>query len=444
MSGIKTDLTAGSVQKNLIKYAVPMVTTSLLQAVYSIIDIIVAGRFVGGNAISGINNASLVMNMITNIAIGFTIGGNILIGQYFGSKDEENQKKAAGTLFAFSILLGMICMVLFYPLSGSMLKALGAPALSEATTYLKICSLGLIFIFGYNALSAMLRAVGNSKKPMHFIIISSGLNVVLDLVFVGGLHMGVMGAALGTLISQGVAFFAALIYVWMHREELGFTARYLKICVDKLKLIAKLGFPLALQWTVASISWLVVMVLINRYGVDVSAGNGVSNKIKDFCQLFIAAMTSAASTMAAQNLGAGEYDRAKQVMKVCLRITAVLAIVSIAVAEIFAPQLVSIFTSEAEVAIHAVRNLRIEIIAQIFYALFMSYNVLGTACGDTMFVMANSFLNCIIIRLLLALILEHFFGIVGVYVACMIAPGSSVPVGFAYYRSGKWKKRLTA
>lgn len=443
MSILQTnDMTHGSVPRQLVRYAIPMVITSLLQAVYSIVDIIIAGHFIGSNGISAINNSSLVMNMITQIAIGFTVGGNVLMGQYFGNKEKNNYKQASGTLLSFSLILGIFSMVLFFLLSRQLLTLLGAPALEDATVYLKICSIGMPFVFGYNAISATLRALGNSKSPLHFIILSTSVNVALDILFVAVLHMGVAGAALGTLIAQCVSFFAALFYGLYHREELGLKLKYLKILPEKLKLIIRFGFPIALQMTVASISWLVVMVLINKYGVDVSAGNGVSNKIKDFCQLFISATTSAAATMAAQNLGAGEYDRARDVMKTCLKIAMMIAVVSIVIAEIFAPQLISIFTSDPDVAVHAVRNLRIEIIAQVFYAGFMSYNVLATGCGDTMFVMANSFLNCIVVRLVLAIILQQIFGIVGVYVACMIAPGSSVPVGFLYFRSGKWKKRL--
>ena len=186
------------------------------------------------------------------------------------------------------------------------------------------------------------------------------------------------------------------------------------------------------------------MVLINKYGVDVSAGNGASNKIKDLCQLFITATTSASATMVAQNIGAGEYGRAEKVMKTCMKMTVLIAVSTIAVIEVFAPQFVKIFTPDAVVAGYAVNNLRIEIVAQIFYAGFMTYNVLATGCGDTTFVMGNSFLNCVIVRLILAVVLQHRLGLNGIYIACMVAPSISVPVGFAFYKSGKWKKAKIA
>ncbi len=438
----KQDLTQGNVTKTLVNYAVPMIITSLFQSVYSIIDIIFVGRFNGGDAISAINNSSLIMNMLTQIAIGLTVGGNVLISQYFGSKQEKNQKEAAGTLFVLCMILSVITGALFFAVSRQLLVFLGAPSLDEATLYLKICSAGMVFIFGYNALSAIMRALGNSKKPMQIIIISSISNVVLDFIFVVMCGLGVAGAALGTLLSQGISFIIALSYVLRNKHEYGFESPYFTIRPDKALKIVKLGFPIALQWTVASISWLAVTFLINKYGISVSAGNGVSNKIKDFCQLFITAMTSAASTMAAQNLGARLYDRAKHIMKICMHITLGIAAVMIIISEIAAPVLVSFFTSESAVAQSAILNLRIEIIAQLFYAAFLTYNVLATGSGNTMFVMANSFLNCIVVRLILAFVLEHFFGILGVYAACMIAPLSSVPVGYVYCKMNIWRKSI--
>ncbi len=438
---VQNNLTEGSVPKALIRYAIPMVATSLLQSLYSIIDMIVVGQFVGSSAISAINNGTLIMGLLTQIAVGLTIGGNILIGQYFGAKNENESRAAAGTLFTFFSLVSLVTTVVFFFSARYLLILLDAPSLEQATTYLKICSFGIFFIFGYNALSAILRAVGNSKKPLHFIFASTSVNITLDFVFVAWLDLGVAGAALATCIAQSVSFTLALLYVLKHRKALGFERKYLRVDFSKVRKILQYGFPIALQGMVASISWLVVAFLINQYGVDVSAANGVSNKIKEFCQLFIAATTSAAATMAAQNIGAGKYERAKEIMFTCLKITLGVAVTMIIVVQCTAPFLISIFTNEPVVASHAVLNLRIEILAQVFYAGFQTFNILATGCGDTLFVMANSFLNCIVVRLVLAIILEAALGNIGIYIACMIAPSSSVPVGYWYYRSNKWRKK---
>ena len=305
--------------------------------------------------------------------------------------------------------------------------------------YLGICGVGLFFIFGYNALSAILRGVGNSRIPLYCIILSVSLNVVLDIYFVAVRGMGVAGAALATVIGQGVSFVTALIFCLIHRESLGLLPRYLAPEKQVVSRTLKLGLPVALQWTIASVSWLVVLTLINKYDVDVSAANGVSNKIRDFCQLFLSALTTGAGTMCAQCLGAKLYDRAEQVMKTCMKLSLGMAAIIIVLAEVLAPWLVMIFTPDPDVQAWAVINLRIEIVCQLFYAGMFTYNTLATGSGHTVFIMWNSFLNCIVVRLVLAVVLEHFMGIYGVYLACGIAVSSSVPVGWWFYRSNRWK-----
>lgn len=441
-SALQNDLTQGSVLRQLVKYAIPMVTSSLLQALYSMADMIIAGHYVGSAGISAINNASQMMGLITNFAIGLTVGGNILIGQYFGSGERVRRAHATGTLITLSMLLAVLGAIGVYLGAPAMLTALGAPSLVEATSYLRICALGMPFIFGYNALSAVLRAVGNSKQPLYFVAVSTCLNVVLDLILVGGVRMGTGGAALATVISQGVSFALALFFLLRSREVFGLSWDSLRLRWRELRMILRLGIPSSLQMIIGSISWLTVTFLINGYGVDVSAGNGVSIKIKDFCGLFISAMANGAATMIAQNLGARLFDRAKRVMYTAMGITLVMAVFIIAVVELFAPHLARLFTDEPAVIDAAVRNLRIEIISEVFYAMFLVYHALAIGAGHAIFAMSSSFVNCILVRVILAFLFNRWWGITGVYLACMIAPSSSVPLGMWYTRSGLWRRSL--
>lgn len=438
----QTDLTQGSVRGQLIRYAVPMITTSLLQALYSIADIMIAGHFVGSRAISAINNASQIMNMMTQIAIGLTLGGNILIGQYFGSKDHESRKKTGGTLFSLAGIFGILAGVLLFFGARNLLTLLGAPSLNDAVDYLHICAIGCIFILGYNALSAIMRGVGNSKTPLFCILIATTTNVILDLVFIGILRMGTKGAAYATLISQAISFSIAFVYIFKNKEYYGFYLGNFKIQKDKLIKILRLGIPCVLQNTIASISWLVVTYFINQYGINVSAGNGVSIKIKEFCQLFIAAMANGAATMIAQTLGAKKFDRAKAVMYEAMKISLCMAVFIIVIVQLFAPYLVTLFTSDQEVAAAAVLNLRIEIFGQLFYAMFLTYHALMIGAGHTLYVMGSSFVNCILVRVVLVVILSQTLKLPGIYLACMIAPISSVPLGYIYTKSNIWRRNI--
>ena len=416
------DLTQGSIVKSLLIYAWPVVLSSLLQSAYSITDLIVAGWFIGEGGISAINNASQVMQILTQIIMGITTGGNILMSQYYGSRDPVNREKTNRTLFFFSVTAGAVMTVAVLVLSRPILIGLRAPALEEATAYLTVCALGLIPIFGYNALSAMLRSV--------------------DCLFMGAFHWGVRGAALATVMAQTASFVVCLWYVRRHQDLFGLTRRRGGIERAKLTQMLKLGIPSAVQMTVVGLSWLAMTFLINDYGVDASAASGICAKIKDIALLSTLALYTAATTVIAQCLGAGKFDRASRVVHVAMRISIGVAAVLIVIIEVFAPQILSIFNPDQATMALAVQNLRIEILGQIFYASFMVYNALPMGAGHTMFALASSLLNCIVVRVVLAVILNHVFGLVGIFWACAIAPASSVPLGYIYEKRGKWRRRL--
>ena len=435
-----TDLTKGVIWKQLVRFTIPLVLSSLLQSIYGMVDMIVAGQFIGSVGLSAVNNSSTIMLFITQVLMGVSTGGSILIGQNFGAGDRVNCKLAITTLFSFSMASGAVLLAIFAAFARPILIALNAPALEGATQYLVICAFGILFISGYNATSAAMRAVGNSRAPLICVAASCVLNIILDIVFTGILGMGVSGLALATTFSQGVSFVVSLLIILRDHELYGLRLTKLYIRVDKLKALLKLGVPVCIQMTVANISWLSVMYLINGYGVYVSAGYGVSVKIKNFCLLFITAMSSGSAAMIAQNIGAGEFDRARKILYTSMRIAVSASVLIIAAVEFFAPQLVSIFTSEQETAVVAIRNLRIEIISQIFYASFQMYHSLALGAGHTWYVLMSSFVNCILARLVLIFILNRFIGLVGIYIACMAAPASSVPIGFWYERSNRWRK----
>ncbi len=437
-----TALTTGRVPGQLIRYAVPVVLTSLMQALYNLVDMLIVSRMLGPAGASAVNNSSQAMLVLTQIAIGLSNGGNVLIGQYFGAGDERRRQETTGSFFSLFALLGLLFSVLACAFSRSFLVFMGAPALEEAAAYLGISTLGLFFIFGYNALASALRAVGNSRAPMRFVMISTGLNVLLDLLFVGPFGWGTAGAAAATVFSQGLAFLLALFYLLRAGNLFSFCRGNLRMRRKYILLIFKVGVPCAVQMTVAGISWLTVTYLINRYGVVYSAGNGFAVKIKDLSMMFITAMGTAASSMIAQNLGAGLYERAREILYTAMKLAAASAVVMTLLIELTAPLLIGIFTPDPEVIAAGALNLRIEVLGQVFYAIFISYHALMIGAGHTWCVFGSSFANCILFRVVLAVSFEHFFGIVGVFAACAIAPSISVPIGMLYTHSNRWRRSL--
>lgn len=442
MASAQHDLTQGSVTKQLIRYALPVVASSLLQAIYSLVDMLVVSRLLGETGASGVSNASQFITVLTQVAIGLSNGGNILVGQYFGAGDRKNREETTGSFFTLFVLLGAAVSVIIFFVAGPFMTMMGAPARAEAVAYLTAACWGLFFVYGYNAFASVLRAMGNSRTPMTCVLVSVVTNIGLDILFVGPLGMGTAGAAWATVISQGISCVMCFVYLLDHREFFSFQRELLRMRWEKVRVILKLGIPCAVQMTVAGISWLVVTYLINDYGAVISAANAYSGKIKDLSGMFISATSTAAASMVAQNLGAGLYDRGKKVMYTAMRLALCMAAVIIVVVELFAPVLVGTFTSDPEAARYAVLNLRVEIVGQIFYAIFLVYHALMLGAGDTWWVFLSSFANCIVFRVVLSILFEHFWGVEGVYAACAIAPSISVPVGMYYTRSNRWRRSL--
>lgn len=435
MSNVTNDLTQGSIWRKLIIYSMPLICTSVMQSLYSLFDILIAGRFLGNDGISGINNAAQVMGILNTIIIGLSMGGTILIGQLFGRGETQKWKQSSNTFISSFMVAGVVVSVAVYLASDTIITLMKTPAYEEAVSYLKLCAIGVFFTFCYNALGGALRALGNSKVPMYCIFVSTVVNIVLDIVFMGVYDFGTKGAAAATVIAQGISCVMMMVYVLRQGEIwTGFSIKQ-----KVLWRIVKLGFPCAVQMTVAGISFLVVTYTINGYGVAASAGSAISMKLRDIPFLFVSTMSNAASAMIAQNLGAGLYERSKKIMYIAMAMTIGITTVLIIVMEIFAPLFASAFTSDSEAIHYAVLNVRIEIIGQLFYSVFMIQHSLATGAGHTLFVLCNSFVNCIIFRLVLTIVFNKLFGITGVFIACAVAPSVSIPIGHAYVHSNKWR-----
>ena len=426
--------------RNILQMALPMTVAQLINILYNIVDRMYLGRLPGHLSLTGLGLCLPIISILMGFANLCGTGGGPIFSICRGQGDREEAERVMGNSFSLLLILGAICTAFFLIFKRPILYLFGA---SDATfpyadDYMTIYLMGTLFVMISLGMNPFVNAQGFGSVGMMTVVLGAAVNIVLDPIFIFLLDMGVKGAALATVIGQAISCLTALVFSLRHRADLGLLPRYLRPEAEMVKRTLKLGFPVALQWTIASISWLVVLTLINKYGVTVSAGNGVSNKIRDFCQLFLSALTTGAGTMCAQCLGAGLYDRAEQVMKTCMKLALAMAAVIIVVAEVFAPQFAMIFTPDPEVQHWAVVNLRIEIVCQLFYAGMFTYNTLATGSGHTVFIMWNSFLNCIVVRLILAVVLEHFLGIYGVYIACGVAVASSVPVGWWFYRSKRW------
>lgn len=438
----QTDLTLGNVRRQLIQYSLPIVATTVLQTVYSLVDLLVVSHLLGNSGASGVSNSTQIILLLTNVAVGLANGGNILVSQYYGSHDDARRQRVTGTFITLFTLLGLAVSGLSFVLAAPIMRAIQAPAFDEALGYLRVAAFGMFFVYLYNCLSSVLRAVGNSKQPLRIIIVTSVLNVALDLLFVGPMQMGTSGAALATVLSQVLSCVLALHYLLRNRDIFSFTPALLRLHGGDVRQILKLGIPCAVQMTVAGISWLTVTFLINGYGVNYSSASAYAAKVKDLSMMFITSLSSAASVMIAQTLGAKKYDRALEVLNEAVKLSVIISAVLVLFIELTAPILATIFTNDATVIAIAAKNMRIEIVGQMFYAVFLVYHAMMIGAGDTYMVLVSSFVNCILFRVIFCVIFNHFWGATGIFIACAIAPFTSIPVGWLYLRSNHWRRSI--
>ena len=295
------DLTVGSVPRQLISFAAPLFFSGLLQTVYNMVDMVVVGRFVGAAGLSAVAVGGEVLTFLTFIAMGVSNAGQVIISQYLGAGRREKISKLIGTLFSFLLGCAVLLTAACLALEGQILNWVNAPpeSLEYARDYVGVCVWGLVLIYGYNLVSAILRGMGDSKRPFLFIAIASAVNLVLDLAFIAGLGMGAFGAALATVLGQSLSFLCAIVLLYRTKEQFGFDFKPASFRIDKEAFAAliKLGVPMVLQSAAISFSKLFITSWVNTYGVIASAVTGIGNKLQTVTNVFAQALSTAGGSM---------------------------------------------------------------------------------------------------------------------------------------------------
>lgn len=309
----KNLLTEGNVFQVLLSFSVPFLIANIIQALYGAVDLLVIGWYCPPESVAAVSTGTQVTQIITSMVSGLTLGGTILVGKYTGmQKEEETRKAIATTLTLFALIAAGLTGIMLIS-TDFILAALKTPAESVgyAKQYVTICFSGIFFICGYNAISAVLRGYGDSKRPMYFVALSCVLNIIGDVVLVKYLHMGVSGTALATVISQGVSMICAVIY--LNRRKFIFTFRLRSFRIDRqlAKELAGVGIPISLQECMVRLSFLYLTSVTNRLGVNAAAAIGVAGKYDVFAMLPATSIASALAAVTAQNYGAGKPKRAQ-------------------------------------------------------------------------------------------------------------------------------------
>lgn len=438
------NLTSGNVAQALLRFAWPMFLANLLQSLYSLVDMVVVGRFVGSEGLAAVSNASMLVFLITSVCTGLAQGGTVLVAQYEGARQKKEQAEAISTLFALAALFaavvtaaGLLC---FHP--AFLLMRVPQGALSYADDYMAVICGGTAFVFGYNVACAILRGLGDSKHPLYFVLAATAVNIALDLLLVGGFRMGTRGAAVATVTSQGVSFLVAALYLW--RSGLAGSHGEWKFSKKKAAAILRVGIPSAGQMAVLNFSYLVATGMLNVYGVAVAAASGIGLKVNTFAAMPIWAVGQAVSAMAGQNMGAGNIPRTAGVARAGVAVGAAASVVMIAFFQLFAAQVVMLFNGDPAVVREGILYLRICCSLNcVAYAVMYAFNSFAIGLGDASFAFWNSMLDCVLVRIFGSWLLGTAlgYGFVGIYFAEMFAPVLPAVAGVVYFKRGKWKKR---
>lgn len=412
---IGNDLTKGSVVKQLISFSLPFMLSNALQAVYSTVDMLVVGNVVGKGGLSAVNNASMLVMLLTTLCMGFANSGQVLVAQLQGAGKRRDINDTIGTLFTTMTVVSLVMTAFAVLLCDPLLSLLDVQegAFDEARDYMLICGGGLFFTAGYNMVSAVLRGMGESKRPLVFIAIASVINIILDVLFVKYLGWSVAGAAWATIIGQAVSFIVSLIYLYRRREAFGFDFKLVsfKVRGDLLKIMVKLGVPFAIQMSAINISMLFVNRLINTFGgLSCSAAFGVSTKIQQVPDILTRSIGMASSSMIGQNLAAKEIDRAKKVVHtgiyICCAIYALVAVFML----LFPTEIFSVFTSETDVLQYAWYCILCSVIAYPAHSFMSSTTAFIQGIGDAKFSLIVALMDGVVARVSLSYILGVLLG----------------------------------
>ena len=444
---IITDLTVGSVPGTLLKFATPLFLSGLLQMIYNVVDMLVVGRFVGTEGLSAVSIGGEVLQLMTFVAMGFSNAGQILISRYVGENRHDKVGNMVGTLFTLLMGVALVIMTVFLFTYKGVVAWLNTPAeiWDYTCEYSIVCVVGIVFIYGYNMVSAVLRGMGDSRHPFQFIAIATVINIILDLLFVGPLHMGPMGAALATVIGQATSFIFAIRLLYKNRDQVHFDFKphSFRLHEESISPLLKLGIPMVIQSAAVNFSMLFVNSYINTYGTVAVAVTGVARKLETMIGVISQAISSAGGAMVAQALGAGKTERVPKIVGHALWIVAVPASILALITGFHPEWLFGLFSADPAVLAMAVSYVPVAMIQYLGATLRPASFALINGSGNSRLNLAVALLDGVASRIGLSLLLGVTFGmgIRGFWYGNAFSGCVPFVIGSAYLLSGAWKKR---
>ncbi len=435
------DMTKGNIKSIILRFALPIFLSSLFQQLYNTIDSLIVGKFVGKEALAAVSSSGNLIHLFTSFFLGTAMGSGVLISKFFGAKDYKKMSKAIHNNIALGIVSSVLLTIIGVLLSPVILKwmRIDSDVLPNSIEYFKYYFLGCTAIIMYNILSSTLNAVGNSKRSLVYLIISSCLNVILDLFFIAYLGGSVKEAAIATTISQFVSVILCLIH--MFKKKNIYHIEIKKICFDKEMLmgVLKYGLPSGIQNSVIGLANVIVQSNINVFGASATAGCGSYSKVEGFAFLPVNSFTMAISTFISQNLGAHEFERAKKGARFGIISSITIAELIGLIIFIFAPTLIGLFSDEKEVIEYGTNYSRTT--SLFFFLLSYSHCVAAVCRGSgkaivPMIIMLSVW--CILRVTYISIIMSFTDDIQNVFIAYPLTWGISSIIYFIYYYKSDW------
>ena len=418
---MEKNLTTGSVFKAILTFTLPYLLSYFLQTLYGMADLYITGRFCGVDSITAVANGSQVMHMLTVIIVGLAMGSTVIIGHAVGAGNMRDAEAAIGntvTLFmAVSLGFTAVLVAAVRPLVG--LIGVPAEAVPGTVQYLTICFIGIPFITAYNIISSIFRGLGDSKSPMYFIAVACAANIALDILFIGPMALGPVGAALGTTLSQTLSVIVALFGIRRHKTGLRLSRQNFRPRKGVLGRILKIGLPAAVQDGCIQVAFIIITIIANHRGLTDAAAVGIVEKIISFLFLVPSSMLSTVSALGAQNIGAGKHDRVDAILRYAIGIGLTFGLIVAVAVQFIAPSVVRPFTSDEAVVLAGASYIRGYIFDCLFAGVQFSFSGYFCAYGKSGLSFLHNTLSILLVR------------VPGAYLASKFFPQTLLPMGLA-------------
>lgn len=445
------DMTQGTPWKRIVEFTIPMLIGNVAQQFYNTADSIIVGRYIGDNALAAVGSASPVFNLLLVLFVGVAVGAGIMVSQYFGAQDRENLSRTIGTCITLTVITSVIIMIVGPLVSKPLLIYLKTPPtiINWCADYLNVLFLGIAGLAFYNILAGVLRGLGDSFSALVFLLISTALNVGLDLLFVARFGMGVPGVALATVIAQGISAVFCLLKLLRMKDTFDLNWSMLKLNKKHSLTVMKLGLPSGLTQAVFSLAMIVVQSLTNSFGEMVIACNVIVMRVDGFAMMPNFSFGSAMTTFAGQNIGAQKLDRVEQGTKEGTKIAVTVSTIITILLLVFGKNLMSIFTDTTELVDLSMRMMRILAVGYIAMAVTQCLSGVMRGAGDTITPMWISLITVVFLRVPIAYTIAYFTRSdlyptgrpESVFISLLASWTLGAIITTIYFKKGAWRKK---